>query len=120
MHKSAATTLSWCTRLAVTLLRCCPNMACKPNFDANPPHENLATAPLQHGVQVRPWCASPTMTPIHHMKTSPPQHSTQVPPCQPIAHEPCHSTTQKPHNQPAATPPCTPSPPLLTSYSSTS
>src|SRR6266702_1204192 len=100
-------------------------MVCKPDLDANPPHENLATAPPQHGMQVPPRHVSPTTTPTRCVKTLPPQHSTQVPPPQPIAHKPCHdaahhSTTQKPHHQPAATLLCTPSPPLLTSYSSTS
>src|SRR6266702_5854630 len=99
-------------------------MACKPDFDANPPHENLAMAPPQCGTQVPPQHASPSTTPPRCMKTLPPQHSAQVPPCQPIAHKPhhdatCHDATQKPHHQPAMTLPCTPSPPLLTSYSST-
>src|SRR6266702_3563797 len=124
MRKSAATTLSRCTRLAVTLLRHRPNTACKPDFDANPPHENLATAPPQRGTQVPPRRASPTTPPPRPAKTPPPQHRTQVPPRQPVAQEPRrdatrHSTTQKPHHQPAATPLCT-SPALLTSYSSTS
>src|SRR6266702_4634348 len=108
MHKSTATILSRCTRLTITLLQCRPNMACKPNFNTNLPHENLTMAPPQRGMQVLPWCASPTMTPTHHAKTLPPQHSTQVPPRQPVAHEPrCdtthHSTMQKPHHQPAVT-----------------
>src|SRR6266702_2614001 len=93
MCKSTATTLSQCTRLTVTLLRRHPNMACKPNFDTNLPHKNLTTAPPQHGTQVPPWHASPTMTPTCCTKTLPPQHSTQVPPCQPVAHEPHHDAT---------------------------
>src|SRR6266702_474971 len=118
-HKSTGTTLSWCARLAVTLLQCCPNTVCKPDFNANLPHKNLATAPPQRGAQVPPQHASPPMTPTPHAKTPPPQHSTQVPPHHPIAHEPRCDTMQKPHHQPAVTPPCTPLLPLLTSYSST-
>src|SRR6266581_7278425 len=100
---------------------------------------DTALTPSQHGVQARlrrqpaprrprhgatpTWHASPATTPTRRAKTSPPQHSAQVPPRQPVAHEPCrdatrHGTTQKPHHQPAATPLCTPSPALLTSYSS--
>src|SRR6266702_3598322 len=99
-------------------------MVCKPNFNANLPHENLATASPQRGAQDPPRHASPPTTPTCYTKTLPPQHSTQVPPRQPIAHEPHHNathhgTTQKPHHRPTATPPCTPLLPLLTSYSST-
>src|SRR6266702_3664844 len=63
-HKSPATTLSRCARLTITLLQCHPNMVCKPNFDANPPCENLTMAPPQCSKQVLPQCASPTMTPL--------------------------------------------------------
>src|SRR6266702_1718057 len=99
-------------------------MVCKPTFDANLPHENLAMAPTRL-TQALPWHASSTTMPTCRTKTLPPQHSTQVPPHQPIAHEPHHNAThhgatQKPHQQPTATPSCTPLSPLLTSYSSTS
>src|SRR6266702_845683 len=68
-------------------------MVCKPNFNANLPHANLATAAPQRGAQVPPRHASPTTTPTCCTKTLPPQHSAQVPPHQPIAHEPHHNAT---------------------------
>src|SRR6266702_8168267 len=128
MRKSTGTTLSWCARLAMTLLRCRPNTACKPDFNANLPHKNLTTchpnAVCKSHHSTNPLHTSPTTTPTCRMKISPPQHSMQVLPCQPVVQEPHHdathhSTTQKPHHQPTATPPCAPLLPLLTSYSST-
>src|SRR6266702_1196637 len=82
---------------------------------------DTAPMPSQQGVQARlrrqptprrprhgatpTWHASPTMTPTCHAKTSPPQHSAQVPPCQPIAHEPHRDTTPWHHTK-ASPPTC--------------
>src|SRR6266571_1628211 len=86
---------------AATLLRRRPNTAYKPDFDANPPRENLATAPPQRAAQVPPHTSpatacKPTTTPTQPAKTSPrsaspatPTLRTRAPPLrQPAAHEP--------------------------------
>ena len=97
----------------------------KPRHGATPMRRASPATALTRRTRAPPRRASPTTTPTRRAKTSPPQHSAQVPPRQPVAHEPRrdathHGATQKPRHQPAATPPCAPSPPLLTSYSSTS
>ncbi len=97
----------------------------KPHHGATPMQHASPTMVLTCHTRALPWHAGPTITPTCCMKTSPPQHSVQVSPCQPIAHGPhCdtthHGAMQKPHHQPTMTPYFAPLPSLLTFYSSTS